>query len=174
MRHRLGLALVLIGLWAVGCVPFGPGAKVETLKTYPLDSVKGIIDSKAVTFDPGTSSDGKGSLKILSNGERTVRIIEAGDLDVEDCKLIYQAKIKSDDLTGQAFLEMWVRIPGKGEFFSRGLQSPLSGTSDWRTVSTPFFLQKGQNPDEIKLNLVVNGTGVVWIDDIKLMKGPLK
>lgn len=44
----------------------------------------------------------------------------------------------------------------------------------WTTVETPFFLQKGQNPDNIKLNLVVNGKGTVWIDDIKLIKGPLQ
>jgi hypothetical protein len=44
----------------------------------------------------------------------------------------------------------------------------------WTTVETPFFLQKGQNLDNIKLNLVVNGKGTVWIVDIKLIKGPLQ
>jgi hypothetical protein len=69
---------------------------------------------------------------------------------------------------------MWCGFTGKGEFFSRGLQRPLSGTMEWTTVEIPFFLQKGQNPDNIKLNLVVNGKGTVWIDDIKLIKGPLQ
>ena len=62
----------------------------------------------------------------------------------------------------------------KGEFFSRGLQSPLSGTTDWSTGETPFFLKKGENPDNVKLNLVIDGKGTVWIDDIHLFKGPLK
>jgi hypothetical protein len=60
-----------------------------------------------------------------------------------------------------------------GEFFSRGLHSPLSGSVDWTTQEIPFLLQPGQKPELIKLNLVVNGTGTVWIDDIHLLKGPL-
>ncbi len=65
-----------------------------------------------------------------------------------------------------------VHFPGKGEFFSRGLQNPISGTTGWVTEETPFFLKKGENPDNVKLNLVINGTGTVWIQDIKLIKAP--
>jgi hypothetical protein len=39
-------------------------------------------------------------------------------------------------------------------------------------VATPFFLEAGQKPDLIRLNLVVNGTGTVWIDDIRLLRQP--
>ena len=71
------------------------------------------------------------------------------------------------------FVEMWVRIPGKGEFFSRGLDRPITGTMSWMTVATPFLLQAGQKPDLIRLNLVVQGKGRVWIDDVHLMREPL-
>jgi hypothetical protein len=50
----------------------------------------------------------------------------------------------------------------------------MSGTNGWTSVETPFFLKKGEKPDNVKLNVVVDGTGTVWIDDIKLMKGPLQ
>ena len=40
-------------------------------------------------------------------------------------------------------------------------------------VATPFFLQAGQKPDLIRLNLVIQGKGRVWIDDVHLMRGPL-
>jgi hypothetical protein len=76
-------------------------------------------------------------------------------------------------MDGQAYLEMMCHFPGKGEFFSRGLMNPLTGTTDWMTIETPFLLKMGENPDNVKLNLVVNGTGTVWIDDIRLLKGPL-
>jgi len=69
---------------------------------------------------------------------------------------------------------MWCHFPGKGEFFSRALQSPLSGSNEWTSQETPFFLKKGENPDNIKINVVVNGKGTVWIDDIHLVKAPLK
>ena len=76
-------------------------------------------------------------------------------------------------MIGTAYLEMWCVFPGSGEYFSRALQNPLSGTIDWTTMETPFFLQKGQKPELIKLNVVINGKGTVWVDDITLTKGPL-
>jgi hypothetical protein len=69
---------------------------------------------------------------------------------------------------------MWSRFPGKGEFFSRGLETPLTGTTTWTSEETPFFLKKGENPDNVKLNLVINGKGMAWIDDIRLLKSPLQ
>jgi hypothetical protein len=34
--------------------------------------------------------------------------------------------------------------------------------------------EKGKNPDKVTLNLVINGKGTVWIDDVTLSKTPLK
>lgn len=80
----------------------------------------------------------------------------------------------TENVEGQVFLEMWCHFPGKGEFFSRGLQNTLSGTTGWTTVETVFFLKKGENPDNVKLNLVIDGRGTIWIDDIHLLEGPLQ
>ncbi len=41
------------------------------------------------------------------------------------------------------------------------------------TSTIPFFLQAGQKPDLIRLNLVVAGKGRVWIDDVRLLRQPL-
>jgi hypothetical protein len=101
-------------------------------------------------------------------------LYETGDIDAENTRLIYQAKVRTQDVKGQVYLEMWCVIPGKGEFFSRGLQAPLTGTTEWTSVETPFFLEAGQNPDNVKLNLVIDGTGTAWIDDVRLVKGPLQ
>lgn len=81
--------------------------------------------------------------------------------------------MRSENLNGNAYLEMWCCFGSLGEYISRGLQSPIYGTSSWRLKETPFSHQKGQNPDKVKLNLVINGTGTVWIDDIRLAKGLL-
>jgi hypothetical protein len=63
---------------------------------------------------------------------------------------------------------MWCSIPGKGEFFSRALQAPVSGTTGWVTQETSFFLEKGQRAQVVKLNVVVAGRGTVWVDEISL------
>ena len=146
---------------------------VVQLKHYPLDSTDEIITRSNISLDKNISSDRNGSLRITTSEPVTVRLFECGDIDVESARLIYRARLRTEDVNGQAYLEMWCHFPGKGQFFSRGLDSPLSGSTEWTTQEIPFFLKKGENPDDIKLNLVINGTGTVWIDDIHLLKGTL-
>ena len=68
---------------------------------------------------------------------------------------------------------MWCRLPGRGEFFSKGAQQAVSGTANWARYEIPFYLKRGQKPDLIKLNLAVAGPGTVWLRNIELLKTPL-
>jgi hypothetical protein len=193
----LGLSIVMVipfilfwGLRAEGIRARSPGATVELiharqeiatieLKQYSLDSTEGVLTQSGVTIDRQISSDGNGSLRIEATEPTTIRLFETGDIDIENARLIYQAKLRTEDVEGQVYLEMWCRFsspgfPGIAESFSKELANSLSGTADWTTQETPFLLQKGENPDNVKLNLVIEGTGTVWIDDIRLLKGPLK
>ena len=165
----LGMCVAFI---LVGCSK-APQEVVE-LKRFPIDNLEGIMTQSGVQFDKEVSSDGNGSLKIIATEPTVVRLFELGDIDIENARLIYQAKVRTEGVEGQVFLEMWCHFPGKGEFFSRGLQTPLTGTTNWTTEETPFFLKKGENPDNVKLNLVINGKGTAWIDDIRVLKGPLQ
>lgn len=158
-------------LCLLGCSQ--PATQVTELRHFPLNNTNGIITRSNVAFDKHSSSDGNGSLRVNVTAPTVVRLFEVGDLNVENARLIYQAKVRTEGVDGHVYLEMWCHFPGKGEFFSRSLQTPLSGTTNWTTEETPFFLKKGQTPDYIKLNLVINGTGTAWIDDIRLLKGPL-
>ena len=165
----LGLCVAFI---LVGCSK-APQEVVE-VKRFPIDSLEGIMTQSGVQFDKEVSSDGNGSLKIIATEPTVVRLFELGDIDIENARLIYQAKVRTEGVEGQVFLEMWCHFPGKGEFFSRELQTPLTGTTNWTTEETPFFLKKGENPDNVRLNLVINGKGTAWIDDIRVLKGPLQ
>jgi len=157
----------------IGCSQTPTAKPVTELKQFPLNSLEGVLTQSGVEMDNAISSDSQGSLKITAVEPTTVRLFEVGDIDIENVRLIYQAKLRTEEVQGQVYLEMWCHFPGKGEFFSRGLQSPLTGTTDWTTEETPFFLKKGDNPDNVKLNLVINGKGTAWIDDIRLVAGPL-
>lgn len=168
MRYFVFLAS-FVAIWAVTAA-----AQEIELKHYPLDKVSDLITQSDVSIDKKVTSDDKGSLKATASQPRVVRLFETGDLGIDNARLIYRARLKTEDLKGQAYLEMWCNFPGKGEFFSRGLQNPLSGTNDWVTEEIPFLLQKGERPDNVKLNLVINGTGTVWIDDIRILRAPLK
>jgi hypothetical protein len=166
----LSVALVLFLVF--GCAL--SAQDVIELKTFPPDSLDGILTRNGVQLDKQNSSDGKGSIKIIAAQPTVLRLFEVSGIDVEEARLIYRAKVRTEGVEGQVFLEMWCHFPDKGEFFSRGLQNPLTGTTNWTTQETPFFLKKGEKPDFIRLNLVVKGKGVAWIDDVRLLKGPLQ
>lgn len=148
--------------------------EVIVLKQYPINTMQGILTTADVHFDPSNSSDGSGALKITAESSRTVRLYETGDIDIENARLIYSAKIRAENLEGQAYIEMWCQFDGKGEFYSRALQSTITGSTGWVSQETPFFLKPGENPDNIRLNVVINGKGTIWIDDVRLTKGPLR
>ena len=166
IRHWM---LILL-LTTVACGPDQGTQPPVELKRFPLDSMDGVRAASGVSLDAAVSSDGQGSLRVDAAGPATVPLFEVTDVSIENAALIYQASLQTESLQGQTYLEMWVRLPGKGEYFSRGLDRPLSGTTSWATVATPFFLEAGQKPDLIRLNLVVNGKGKVWIDDIRLLR----
>jgi len=146
----------------------------EQIKAFPLDNLEGLISQSGVEIDKQISRDGKGSLKINVLEPKVVPLFEAGDIDVENAILVYQARVRTENIEGQVYLEMWCHFPEKGDFFSRGLNNPLAGTTDWTLLETPFFLKKGENPDRVRLNLVIDGKGTAWIDEIQLLKRPLR
>lgn len=145
---------------------------VVNMKVYSCDNLEGVVTLSDISVDSSICVEGSGSLKIAASEPRVVNLFETGDLDIENARLIYQAKMRTQGVVGEAFLEMWCHFPGQGEFFSRGLQTQLSGDNNWVSQETPFFLKAGENPDNVKINVVIKGSGTVWIDDIKLLKAP--
>jgi len=177
----LVVILFFIGFTVPRVVPVSNGTaqsprsmttEVVELKRFPIDKMDGIITQTGIQIDRQISSDGNGSLRIEATQPTTIRLFETGDIDIENARLIYQAKVRTENIEGRVYLEMWCCFPGRGEFFSRDLVTPLSGTTEWTTEETSFFLKAGENPDNVKLNLVINGKGTAWIDDIRLLKGP--
>ena len=152
-----------------------PSAVEMVHQTYPMDTLEGLLSQGLADIDEGIYVNGGGSLRIISDSaeKRTIRLYETEPIDIEGGTLIYSAQIKSDLQDGRAYLEMWCIIPGKGEFFSRGLEQPITGMTDWTTFQTPFRLEPGQKPANVKLNLVLEGMGTVWIDDVKLSSSAL-
>ena len=157
--------LIVILLWLLVCTPSMAG----DLKKLSLDDIATL--GLKIENDASVKVEGNGSIKISTLWPTTVCLGEVVGLDIENAKLIYKADVKSH-LAGSALLEMWVHVGG-GQYFSRGLNSTVTGNSDWKSIQTPFMLQKGQNPDRVMLNLIINGKGTVWIDNIVLSKEPL-
>ncbi len=158
--------MTIIALLVLIC----PQAMAAELKRLPLDDASSI--GLKIQTDTSVKAEGKGSIKITTSWPTTICLGEVNGLDIEDAKLIYAAKVKSD-IDGTVFLEMWAHVAG-GQYFSKGMNDVVQGKSDWKTIRTPFLFQKGQRPTKVTLNVVINGIGTVWIDDIVLSKEPLK
>jgi hypothetical protein len=142
----------------------------EDLKKLNLDDA--TVIGTTIETDTQVKVEGKGSVRITTQWPTTICLGEVTGLNVENAKLVYKAKVKSD-LDGTAYLELQAHIAG-GQYFSRGIDNVVSKKTDWKVLQTPFFFQKGQKPDKVTLNIVINGRGTVWIDDIVLSKEPLK
>ncbi|MBN1211902.1 MAG: hypothetical protein JXA92_04935 [candidate division Zixibacteria bacterium] len=164
----MAFILISLSILAAGCSK--KEIRVTELKYFPLDNLEGVLARDNIELDPAVTADGRGSLRINSSRNTVVRLFETGNIDIEEACLVYKARIRTENFVGRAYLEMWCQFDDRGEFFSRDLYSPLTGNADWSSEETVFNLKKGENPDNVKLNLVIEGTGTVWIDDIHLLE----
>ncbi len=137
----------------------------------PTEAIRRFSTKDATINQDRVAVDGD-SWVVEVDEAQVVRLFEIFPPEVGRCLLTYRAALKSEGLEGQAFLEMWCRFPGYGEFFSKSLRQAVRGTSGWASYETPFRLKKNQRPDLIKLNLAVEGRGKVWIRDVELLKTP--
>lgn len=169
-KFVVALAVVLAAGFSQGCKK-GPEPPKD-IQAYAVDSSQGVLTPEVAVFDKTVSADGNGSLKVSTEMPTTVSLYEVSFPGVEGADLIYRAKVKTQDFGGDAYLQMVVHFPGGGEVTAQNYQNALRGTSDWKVLETSLRLQKGQKPDSVRLNLVVNGGGTVWIDDIHLVKAP--
>ncbi len=167
-KAMAAMACGLMMLWLSGCTK--PVDKDVELKKYPLDTLNGLIQKSGVEIDMQTKAEGSGSLKVNVSEPSAIGLFETGDIDVENAALVYLAKLRTEGAEGNVYLEMWCHFEGKGEFFSRGDSTPLKGSVDWTSQEIPFFLKAGENPDNVKLNVISEGPATIWIDDIRLLK----
>ncbi len=158
--------MVLVFLMILICTPALSGE----LKRLSLDDPSAL--GLKIQTDPAIKVEGKASVKVTTLWPTVVCLGEVTGLDIDNATLVYAARVRSE-LEGNAFLEMWAHVAG-GQYFSRGMNDTITGKSDWKKIQTPFIFQKGQKPEKVTLNIVINGKGTVWIDDIVLSKEPLK
>jgi hypothetical protein len=140
----------------------------------PPEPIQKFAASDVPITASGVSAD-EGGWRVERSDAGSVPLFEVPAQRLESAILTYRAHMKASDVAGKAYLEMWVRVPGRGEFFSRGLAQPLNGTSGWASYEIPFFLnEKGVTVDLVKLNVAFEGGGgTVWIKDVELLKAPL-
>ena len=142
-------------------VPAGPPEAIKRFTT----------DDGTISQDP-LNIDDAGWSASLSQAQ-TVPLFELVPPHLEHCVITWRAQMRTEKLTDRVYLEMLCRFPGRGEFFSKGFDHAVTGTNDWASYEVSFYLKKGESPDLLKLNLVAEGAGGIWIKDVELSRTPL-
>jgi hypothetical protein len=155
-------------VWSILIFVLSCGKQTSIMQHFPIDSNQIISDSLAV-FSPEISYDGNGSLHFSIKNPIVIELYEMENLHEENCEIVYSAVIKTENWTGNCYLEMWCYVDGVA-YFSRSLNQTIAKDTNWKNISTPFFLKKGQIAEKIKLNIVVEGKGDIWLDSIKVQK----
>lgn len=113
-------------------------------------------------------------LLVAATKAETIHLFELKLPNVQQCKITFRFQISTSDMKASVYPEMWCRVIGAGEFFSKGLNQKLSGNNLNKTIEIPFFLKKGQMADLLKLNLVFEGAGQVSLRGIEILSTPMK
>ena len=144
--------------------PVGPPSQIRAFGPADRPIAQTDIAADAAT----------GGWLITARSAQSFRLFEVPLQKAEQCMLTYRAQMKTQDLAGKAYLELWCRVPGRGEFFSKGIANAASGSSSWASYEVPFFLRKAQVADMVRLNLAVEGQGTIWVKDIQLLSTALR
>ena len=136
------------------------------------ESMRRFAASDRTILESGVSVDDD-TWRIEVREPGSLPLFEVAEPAVDRCVLTYRAELRTSEVEGGAYLEMWCRLPGKGEFFSKDLDHKAKGTTGWSSYEVPFYLKEGQRPGLIRLNLVLEGAGTVWMRNVELLQTPL-
>lgn len=109
------------------------------------------------------------SYRIQYQGNESVfiPILEIPTFGAENCRLEYSARMRSEEGTQKAYIEMWC-VGGGGSYFSKGLDQIFSGFQEWKAVAAPFFLKKNERSEKVIVGIHFEGSGTAQLDQINL------
>lgn len=170
--------MLIFGLF-LGCLTsLNCEKKEKESKVYyfPVNDFSEVIAEYNLQLDSLISRDGVKSFRIDSEDTTTAYLFAVRNIPYEKCKFLWSAQCKTEELDGKVFLEVGVLIPeksGKGKtYFSRSKET-IGGTRDWSKMQVEFLSTEPVKPELTQLNMIVEGSGRVWVDKIKLTVIPL-
>ena len=169
--YLFSLSFLFISI--VGC-----GKKKPLIYNFQVNSLNRVISKFNLKLDDEVSYDGLGSIRVDSKDTTTAYIFVLYDIPVKRAKLTWEAYCKSEDLKGKAFLEMGVQISKKYrkelESYLHQSKDFLRGTTNWQKIKVEFLVLENLKVDVVQLNLIIEGEGTVWIDQVRLTVLPIR
>jgi hypothetical protein len=142
---------------------------------HAVDDLSGFADDPErirLAMDYDISSDGNGSLRIEADHRELVTLyVVHEERDISYRRLVYQAKVRTQDVQGPVFLVMQAGItPGPaGGMPVIGIERAEAGSQDWTELEA--FAGNPSNTRHFfsKLQIDIGGPGTVWVDDVRLL-----
>lgn len=152
-----------------------PARSPVLIAHYPL-SAEAVPGGTDAAFDPEISQDGGGSLRAQTGEEGgRLRLYRLENLAPVEGSLLYTGFLKSQDLAGAAYFELWCHPQEGNPAFVRGVAGRVEGTSDWKPQEVSFSRPETcRDALSVELNVVIHGAGTVWIDNIRLWDVPVE
>jgi hypothetical protein len=176
--------MVLLALGLLACGEDGPPAAEAPpgavrapieIAHYPLNA-DAVPSGADAVFDRDVSQDGGGSLRVVTgeDGGR-LRLYRIDDVGPVDGALLYTGFLKSQDLQGMAYFELWCHPADGNPAFVRGVARRVEKSSDWKPQELSFSQPETcTDPVSVELNVVIQGAGTVWIDNLRLWDVPVE
>jgi len=166
----------VIGLTVLLCA-CSVGAE-EALEEFSWSKLKAEGRLKNGTVVPTDAGKAFESLAVR-NEKSEVRVITVLTIDrpkITASTYALRGEVSYEGVEGTGHLEMWNHFPDASAYFSRTLASSgvlqsLTGSSDWRPFSLPFFLKDDpRRPNKVVFNVVLPGKGRVELSPVRLVQ----
>ena len=153
-----------------------PSYTDTVLAEWSVDDMTDLTDDvkeMGGNIDSTVSYDGNGSLRIEFDKPSLVTLYKPwGDGEnVGFRQLVYQARVKTEHASGPVFLVMQAGVnadPDDG-LPVVGIDHAISGSTDWTQLEVAAGNPANAKHFGSKLQIESRGTGLVWIDGVKLL-----
>ncbi|HSJ01418.1 MAG TPA: hypothetical protein VK956_03155, partial [Verrucomicrobium sp.] len=175
-----GLVCVLLMLLILGvAIPAGahlwrratkPPAKTLG-EVLPMNDVSRL--GTQVKVDTSETTDGDGSLKVTAAHGAVVTVGELGWPGLNASEALWcEAQLKCADAPGGAYLEIWCDLADGSRVSTKAKDLAVRDTAGWLAVRVPVVVKRPVEIRGIKVNLVIEGPGTAWVDDIRFLALP--
>lgn len=131
-----------------------------------------LPDGVAVERVEGAGPGGTDVLRVDYSGQTPVSVVlwELPLDNVRDTTLELEASLRAENAERPFYLEMYC-LSGGGAYFSRDLNNPVTGSTDWVTRTTPFFLGENDIADGARLGILMEGPATALVGPMTFRKG---
>lgn len=144
------------------------GNAQETPRTLPFLDAERL--GKGVVLQPGKEGE---PAWVEATGPGTFLVLEVENPRPGSHLYRLAGRIRYEKVEPPGYVEMWSRFADGKAYFSRtlaesGPMGKIAGTGKEREIVLPFHSRPGQLPTRLTVNIVLPGTGKVWLSGLTL------